>query len=97
MARERMVTRSIDYKRVKVLCVDLTANETAFREYTYTGANKTEDGILKALKKQYDNEDVSIVKILDIKEESKLYGMKEDEFISKAVELNPDTRKRLDA
>lgn len=97
MARERMVTRCFNYKTVKVLCVDVRVNETVFRKYTYTGQNKTDEGILRALKKEYDNDDITLIKVLSVQDETKLYGMPELDFMAKAVELDPNTRQRIES
>ena len=95
MARERMVTRTLTISEVSALVVDITTAQTATKVYTITGEI---DGAiaLKQLKKLYETETEKIVATTDIKTTEKLYGLPEVDFFKVAVELDPETRKRIE-
>lgn len=97
MANKYNVTRTIEKTMVTVMTVNPTTAETGKKELLYDGIEKTDKvKILKYLRKHCESETCSIVAILDIRTDSKLYGMTEEEFIKYAVVLNPETRKPLD-
>ena len=95
MARERMVTRTLTISEVSALVVDITTAQTATKIYTITGEIDAA-GALKQLKKLYETETEKIVATTDIQTVEKLYGLPEVEFFKVAVELDPETRKRIE-
>ena len=95
MARERMVTRTLIISEVSALVVDITTAQTATKVYTITGEIDAANA-LKQLKKLYETETEKIVATTDIQTTEKLFGLPEVEFFKVAVELDPETRKRLE-
>ena len=93
MLKEKMVTRSFTTTEVKVLAVTVSTAETSMDNWSIVGKYEKEADLLKALKKNYENDDYKIVSIMSVAEYEKLYGMPENEFLQFAVELNPETRK----
>lgn len=98
MARKRMVTRTIKVTVVTVLGVSSKSESVRSVAYTIPGVftkvmnGKVDfdyDKLLKAVKKRYDSEDFTNVKVVDAKQYAKLYGMPEEEFIKAAKELYP--------
>ena len=98
MARKRMVTRTIKVTVVTVLGMSSKSESVRSVAYTIPGVftkvmnGKVDfdyDKLLKAVKKRYDSEDFTNVKVVDAKQYAKLYGMPEEEFIKAAKELYP--------
>ncbi len=89
MARERMVTRTITETTVKAMGVNVETAQVDIVAYTLSGDYPDNATILKALKKNYENDNYKIVNIEDVKTEEKLYGMTEQQFIELAKELPP--------
>ena len=96
MARERMITRNITEVEVRVMAVDLTTNELI--ESVLIGNPMFVNDELKQLnylKTHYNTPTYIVVKINEQKENERLLGMYEKDFISQAFELDPLTRKPL--
>ena len=98
MARKRMITRTIKVTVVTVLGMSSKSESVRSVAYTIPGVftkvmnGKVDfdyDKLLKAVKKRYDSEDFTNVKVVDAKQYAKLYGMPEEEFIKAAKELYP--------
>lgn len=87
MARQRMVTRTIESNEVTMLAVNPKTAQTYFPQYTLGKVD--EKDILKTVKKLYDTEDLIHVSVQSIAKKEKLYGMTEDVFLAYAVELDP--------
>lgn len=100
MARERMVTRSVNVVEYKCLAVDMTDMEnivTGEMEFTLTGdIPENSAKALKLLQSRYDSNTLKVVAIMDARKYDKMYGMREVDFIAQATELNPETRKAID-
>ena len=96
MAREKMVTRTIESTVVNLLAVDLTELEKGIQSMALeiSGKFESEEEVKKALDKVYKNE-YTIIKINFLNVYETLYGMPEREFMQYAVELDKDTRKPL--
>lgn len=92
-----MVTRELIGTEAKVLVVDTVHAATDYREVVIQGKYKTTEYLLKAIKKVYETDAYRIVKVVDAKEVHKLYGMPTDTFYTHAIELDPETRKPLEA
>lgn len=112
MARRAIVTRTVMGTQVTVLGLNTETSEPENRTYilsgTYRKETKDSDGkvinsvvdekkLLKDVKKAYDTDIFQNVKIVDIQSVNKLYGMWEEDFITNAMELDPETRKPLKA
>ena len=96
MAREAMVTRTIVGTKALCMVVDINAGETMTKQYTIGSTFKDEQKLFKALEKVVNTEDgIKLVHILESETVEKLLGMPEADFIAHAVELDPETRKRL--
>lgn len=112
MARRAIVTRTITGTQVTVLGLDTETAEPMNKTYilsgTYRKESKGADGkviestidekkLLKDVKKAYDTDTFTNVKIVNTQAVNKLYGMWEEDFIANAMELDPETRKPLKA
>ena len=93
MARERMVTRTINVTIVEAICMDITTVETSFRKLELTGETYDTSTALKALKKEYETDTFKVVAVNGLETIERMFGMKETDFIRLAVELDPETRK----
>ena len=97
MARQQMVTRTVESTKVNALCVDLTTQETLSQEYNISGKfaddEKGNEKLLKATKKVAENDTIKVVSILSKETQETLMGMTEQEFMSLAKVLPPRTRK----
>lgn len=97
MARQQMVTRTVESTKVSALCVDLTTQETLAQEYNISGKfaddEKGNEKLLKATKKVAETDTIKIVSILSKETQETLMGMTEQEFMSLAKVLPPRARK----
>lgn len=92
--RKPMVTRTIVSTEVTALCVNPQTAETYEQKFMLTG-KIADKKVLKALSKQYNTEECTIVAVRNIKEVNELYGMDEADFIAGAKILDPATRKEI--
>ena len=97
MARAPMVTRELIGTEANVLVVDTVNASTDYKQVMVQGKYKTAEHLLKAIKKVYETDTYRIVKVIDAKEVHKLYGMATEQFYAHAIELNPETRKPIEA
>lgn len=88
-----MITRTVVVTKCECVCVDVTTVETLIKEYSLSGSYPNNEQVLKELKKAYETDTFKVVAIQSLKEEEKMYGLSELEFIKLAKELNPETRK----
>lgn len=110
MARKAIVTRTVTGMEVNVLGLNLETSQPEVKKYilsgTYTKETKDEDGkvvssevdeskMLKDVKKLYDTEIFTNVKVQSYTRVDKLYGMWEEDFIAHAMALDPTTRKPI--
>lgn len=89
MARERMVTRTVNATVCETICMDVVNVETQIKELELSGTYNTDNERLKALKKQYETDTYKVVAIQTTTEKEILYGMKEVDFIKLATILPP--------
>lgn len=87
MAKKAMVTRTIISTRATALCLNTVSCEPQNVTATLAG-NMNEEKALKGLKEIFENEELKVVKVVSIETQEKLYGMYEEDFISKAFELD---------
>lgn len=97
MARKPMVTRTIVTTKVNVLCLDIQSAEPFNKVVTLPRTYKDEKKLLKKVEEVVNTEDVKAVHIVDKEEVETLYGMTEQDFITKATVLDPATRKEIEA
>lgn len=110
MARKAIVTRTVTGMEVNVLGLNVETSQPEVRKYTlsstYTKETKDEEGkvvssevdeakILKDVKKFYDTDTFTNVKVQSYTRVDKLYGMWEEDFIAHAMVLDPVTRKPI--
>lgn len=110
MARKAIVTRTVSGMEATVLGMNLETatpeTKTFTLSSTYTKEERDEEGkiissevdekkMLKDVKKLYDTETFTIVKITSYNRIDRLYGMWEEDFIAHAMELDPKTRKPI--
>ena len=97
MARQQMVTRTVDSTKVSALCVDVTTQETLTQEYNISGKfaddEKGNAKLLKATKAVAETDTIKVVSILTKEAQETLMGMTEQEFMSLAKILPPRSKK----
>lgn len=84
MARERMVTRTVELAVCETMCMDISTAEVEVNEYEIGGGITDEKLLLKAIKKQYETDTYKCVAITSVSTKEILYGMPESEFIKLA-------------
>lgn len=89
MAKERMVTRTVDLTVSEVMCVDVTTAEVSIENLEVSGLYPDNDKLMKQLKKVYEDETHKVVSIQKTEIKEILYGMSEIDFIKNAVILPP--------
>lgn len=83
MARKPQITRTITSTSVTVLTVDTVSAE--LQNLTFGVAGKLDEkSALKRAKKDYETDDLKIVKVVALDTTSKLYAMDEATFIENA-------------
>ena len=88
MAREKMITRTIEGINVEIMGIDTTNNVVSNASYHFTGTFKNDDEIIERAKA--DTIDTFIpVKVISTMKTEKLYGMPESVFMQYAKELPP--------
>ena len=98
MARTRMVTRTIIGTQCEVMTVNIKTAETGTATVMLGAKYKDEKKLFKAVEAVLvTNPDVKPVHVISSKEVNKCFGMLETEFLKLAKELDPETRKALDA
>ena len=92
MARERMVTRTVQEKVANVLTVNTLTRETNVAGYCVS-ATIPDDKICKKLKKLYslnpNYDNIEFVTVISVEITETLYGMPETDFIRLAKVLPP--------
>lgn len=88
MARERMITRTVEQTKVRVMALDVNTVEVHFIETTIGGVYTTE-ALMKKLKNMYETEELKLVHIEQQETEEVLLGMTEEDFIRYAKVLPP--------
>lgn len=96
MARERMVTRTIETTVCEYIALDIISKETV-QDYVEITGITDEKKTLDLVKKEIETDTFKVVAILNTSKHERLFGMKEQEFFNMAVELDPETRKPIDA
>lgn len=91
MARERMVTRTVEVNIITVMTVNTKTKEVANSAVTISGTLKDEKETLKKVKAEIENEAVKVVTIVSTEKKEVLFGMSEQEFITLAKVLPPRT------
>ena len=97
MARKPMVTRTITTTKANVLCMDIQSAEPFNKVITLPRTYKDDKTLMKRVWEVVETDNIKAVHIVDKEEVETLYGMSEQEFIEKAVVLDPETRKPLES
>lgn len=84
MARERMITSTINVTVIEAMCVDTLTAEVSIKELELTGETFTEEKALKALKKEYETNTYKVVAIQKMEVHEEMYGLKEINFLKVA-------------
>lgn len=88
MARERMVTRTVESTIAHTMCIDTETANVSIETFRISGKFEEKE-LLKKLKKNYETDTFKVVAIQSTEIEEKLYGMTEELFISMAEVLPP--------
>lgn len=88
MARERMVTRTIESAKVEVMAVDTVTADVRVLELICE-PQKDNEKYLKMLRKIHETDTMKLVAVNKVELETQLYGMSEVEFLEHARKLPP--------
>lgn len=88
MARERMVTRTVEQATVEMLTVKVSTQEVGTVTYAVS-ATIPKEKVTKYIQKTYDTDDLKNVSIKSYNVTEVLYGMTEQDFIAHATVLPP--------
>lgn len=92
----KMVTRTIKGTTGSVMVVNTESGGTFEKTFSFARTFKNDAQLLKAIQaSDAENEKSVFVKASQVVE--KLYGIEEDRFMQNAVELDPTTRKPINA
>ena len=94
--RKPMVTRTFKGMELNVMGVDTKLGEVSNKTVVIPRAIKDPNKLLKAVKDGFETETYKVVQIVDTKEVETMYGMTEQDFISHAQILDPETRKAIE-
>ena len=89
MARERMVTRTVELSVCEVMCMNTKTAEVEIRTFEIGGGLTEEKALLKAIRKLYETTTFKCVAISKVTQKEILYGMPESKFIELATILPP--------
>lgn len=87
-----MVTRTIISTKITALVVLLDDGVTEVRTFTLPREHKDAGEVLKYCRKFIDNDSMSVVKVLEMEVEEKLYGMSEQQFLELAKIIEKPTK-----
>lgn len=90
------ITRTLTGTRVTVIAVNTKTLSAEKKVLTISGIFDSNEKLLKALKKLYDNDNEIISAVLSSEKFEELYGLDEAIFMQYAVKLDPKTRKPID-
>lgn len=93
MARERMVTRTVELTIAEVMTLNTATAEVATVTYKVGGTFKDTNAVLKTVKKLHETDTFKCVAVQSVSTEEVLYGMPEAEFIKLAKVMRPRSNK----
>lgn len=91
MARERMVTRTVELTIAEVMTLYTVTAEVRIIPYEIGGGLTDNAAILKAIKKLHETDTFKCVAVQSVSVKEILYGMLESDFIKYAKVLPPRT------
>lgn len=77
--KEKVITSTIESTNAKVAVFDVASNKMYNIEKTFSG-KVSKDDVLKVVRKE-ETEEIKVVMVVSVETESKLFGMKENDFI----------------
>lgn len=89
MARERMVTRTVELSVCEVMCLNTKTAEVSVKDFEIGGGITDEKTLLKLVKKLHETDNFKCVSITKVTPKEILYGMPESRFIELATILPP--------
>ena len=89
MARQRMVTRTVNVTTCEVMGLTISQAAVSTIKVQLNGTYADKDAALKAVKKLYETEDYKPTAIISMSTEEILYGMTEEQFIKMARIMPP--------
>lgn len=89
MARQPIVSRTIQTTKANVLCIDVQNEQPFTKEVILPRTYKDERSMLKRIKPMVESDTIKVVHVQNYVVESTLYGMTEEEFIHYAQILPP--------
>ena len=93
MAREKYITREVTFTEVSALYLNKQLLTNEEQKTILVGSFDNEVDLLKELNRVNKDDLLTPIHILEYNTTSKLFGLKENDFINLAIELNPDTRR----
>lgn len=89
MRKQKMITRTIKVTKCEVTYFDLEINEVRADEIEIVGTPTDNE-----IEKQFNNENPNckFIKLANVEVTEKLYGIREDEFLLYAVELDENRK-----
>ena len=98
MARKYEVTRTIENTKANVLVFNKTTGEAENILLTVPGRYETDDPKLaKLITKSLATPDLLFIEVAEATTANKTYGITLNDFMEKAVELDPKTRQPIEA
>lgn len=97
MGRAKMVTRTVVGTKIEVMVFENTTNEVTTITQTIGGQFADSAKLFKAAEKAINSDTLKVLKIVTSEPSDKCYGMSEADFLKYAKELDPKTRKLLEA
>ena len=93
MAREKFITREVTFTEVSALYLNKQLLTNEEQKTILVGSFDNEVDILKELNRVNKDDILTPIHVMEYNVTSKLYGLKEQDFINLALELNPETRR----
>ena len=91
-----MITRTVVGTKSTVIAVNIMTLSAEKKVLTIAGTFDSNEKLLKALKKLFDNDNEIISSVLSADKFEELYGLDETIFMQYAVKLDAKTRKPID-
>ena len=96
MARKYEITRTVENTTVTALVFNKTTAEAEDITFTVAGRYNIDDKKLaKLVEKMIVTPDLKFIEIVDAHFDNKCYGISINDFMEKAVELDPKTRQPI--
>lgn len=89
MPRKPMVTKTIKTTTATAICMDLTTEKTYEVVYILSGHYKNSSHVQMALEQELNDTGHKVVHVKDYVEQSALFGMSEQKFVTYATPLPP--------